>query len=120
MGSLGASGSAGEAGRTAAPDRHALGDERDLLSFANRLPVALFAARGLPAALDGLQHLPRFPAGGVWAAIWEELRAALRERLGREASPSAGVIDSQSLKSSEKGDARKVKQTQWVMTPARR
>jgi putative transposase len=57
---------------------------------------------------------------GVWEAIWEELRAALRERLGREASPSAGVIDSQSLKSAEKGDARKVKQTQWVMTPARR
>jgi transposase len=61
-----------------------------------------------------------FQRDGVWAAIWEELRAALRERLGREASPSAGVIDSQSLKSAEKGDARKVKRTQWVMTPARR
>jgi transposase len=61
-----------------------------------------------------------FQREGVWEAIWEELRAALRERLGREASPSAGVIDSQSLKSAEKGDARKVKQTQWVMTPARR
>src|SRR5580765_4804858 len=61
-----------------------------------------------------------FQRDGVWEAIWEELRAALRERLGREASPSAGVIDSQSLKSAEKGDARKVKQTQWVMTPARR
>ena len=60
-----------------------------------------------------------FQRQGVWEAIWEELRAALRERLGREASPSAGVIDSQSLKSAEKGDARKVKQTQWVMTPAR-
>ena len=33
---------------------------------------------------------------------------------GGEASPSAGVIDSQSLKSAEKGDARKAKQTQWV------
>ena len=61
-----------------------------------------------------------FQRQGVWEAIWEELRAALRERLGREASPSAGVIDSQSLKSAEKGDARKAKQTQWVMTPARR
>jgi len=60
-----------------------------------------------------------FQRQGAWEAIWEELRAALRERLGREASPSAGVIDSQSLKSAEKGDARKVKQTQWVMTPAR-
>ena len=105
MGSLGASDSAGEAGRTAAPDRHALGDERDPLSSANRLPVAVFAARSLPAAFDGLQHLPRFPAERVWEAIWEELRAALRERLRRDASPSAGVIDSQSLKSAEKGDA---------------
>lgn len=61
-----------------------------------------------------------FQREGVWERIWEELRAALRERLGREASPSAGVIDSQSLKSGEKGDARKVKQTQWVMMPARR
>ena len=61
-----------------------------------------------------------FQREGVWEAIWEELHVALRERLGREASPSAGVIDSQSLKSAEKGDARKVKKTQWVMTPARR
>jgi putative transposase len=61
-----------------------------------------------------------FQRDGVWEAIWEELRAALRERLGREASPSAGVIDSQSLKSAEKGDAPKAKQTQWVTTPARR
>ena len=61
-----------------------------------------------------------FQRQGVWEAIWEELRAGLRERLGREASPSAGVIDSQSLKSAEKGAARKVKQTQWVTTPARR
>jgi putative transposase len=61
-----------------------------------------------------------FQRDGAWEAIWEELRVALRQRLGREASPSAGVIDSQSLKSAEKGDARKVKQTQWVMTLARR
>ena len=61
-----------------------------------------------------------FQREGMWEAIWEELRAALRERLGREASPSAGVIDSCSLKSAEKGDTRKVKQTQWVTTPAKR
>ena len=44
---------------------------------------------------------------------------ALREGLEREASPSAAIIDSQSLKAAEKGEAREGKQTQWVTTPAR-
>jgi putative transposase len=39
----------------------------------------------------------------VWEAIWEELHMTLRERLGREASPTAAVIDSPSLKAAEKG-----------------
>jgi transposase len=119
MGSPGGADPAGEAGRTAAPDRHALGDERDLLSSAHRLPVALFAARVFPPRSTVYNIFRAFRREGVWAAIWEELRAALRERLAG-GEPSAGVIDSQSLKSAEKGDARKMKQTQWVMTPARR
>ena len=52
-----------------------------------------------------------FQRDGSWEAIWDELRMALRERLGREASPSAGVIDSCSLKSAEKGAVPKAKQT---------
>ena len=40
---------------------------------------------------------------GVWEAIWAELHMALRERMGRGASPSAAVLDSQSVKSTEKG-----------------
>jgi transposase len=75
MGPLGAADSTGQARRTAAQDRHALGNECDLLSSANRLLVALFAARGLPAALDGLQHLPRFPAGG---SVGSDLGGAAR------------------------------------------
>ena len=67
--------------------------------------MAVFATRALSAGLDGLQHLPHFPQReGVWEGYREELRAALRERLGREARHSASVIDSQSLKSAEKGD----------------
>ena len=58
-----------------------------------------------------------FQRDGVWEAIWAELHAALRERQGRAASPSAAVLDSQSLKSAEKGAA---KTTSWVTTPARR
>jgi putative transposase len=61
-----------------------------------------------------------FQREGVWEAIWDELHMALRERLGREASPTAGIIDSQSLKAAEKGGAKKAKTTPWVTTPARR
>ena len=42
---------------------------------------------------------------GVWEAIWAELHMALRERMGREASPSAAVLDGQSVKSTEKKGA---------------
>ena len=41
---------------------------------------------------------------------------ALRELMGREASPSAAVLDGQSIKSAEKGA---VTTTRWVTTPAR-
>ena len=59
----------------------------------------------------------KFQRDGVWEAIWAELHMALRERMGREASPSAAVLDSQSVKSAEKGV---VKTTKWVRTPASR
>jgi transposase len=57
----------------------------------------------------------KFQRDGTWEAIWSELHMDLRERLGREASPSAAVLDSQTVKSAEKG-ARKT--TRWVTTPA--
>src|SRR6266853_2460267 len=59
----------------------------------------------------------KFQREGTWEAIWAELHTALRERTGREASPSAAVLDSQSVKSAAKGA---VKTTRWVTTPARR
>lgn len=58
-----------------------------------------------------------FQRAGVWEAIWGDLHMELREELGREASPSAAVIDSQSLKSAEKGA---VTTAWWATTPARR
>src|SRR5215469_2255542 len=53
----------------------------------------------------------KFQRDGVWEAIWAELHMALRERMGREATPSAAVLDRQSVKSAEKGA---VKTTRWV------
>jgi transposase len=59
----------------------------------------------------------KFQHDGVWEAISAELHMALRERMGREASRSAVVLDSQSVKSAEK---RAIKTTKRVTTPARR
>ena len=59
----------------------------------------------------------KFQRDGVWEAIWAELHMALRERMGGKASPSAAVLDSQSVKSRGKGA---VLATKWVTTPASR
>jgi len=58
---------------------------------------------GFPPRSTVYNIFRKFQREGVWEVIWAELHAALRERLGRESSPTAGVLDSQTLKSAEKG-----------------
>jgi transposase len=74
---------------------------------------------GFPPRSTVYNIFRKFQHDGVWEAIWAELAMALRERLGREASPTAAILDSQTLKAAEKGDARPgTKTTLWVTTPA--
>jgi transposase len=76
---------------------------------------------GFPPRSTVYNIFRKFKADGTWEAIWSALYVLLREREGREASPSAGIVDSQAIKSAEKGGARRgnrppTKPTPWVTT----
>ena len=74
---------------------------------------------GFPPRSTVYNIFRKFQRDGVWEAIWAELHMALRQRLGREASPTAAILDSQTLKAAEKGGARPgTRTTQWVTMPA--
>lgn len=59
-------------------------------------------------------YFRRWQREGVWARVHHALVLADREREGREASPSAAILDSQTVRTADqKGDPR-------ASTPARR
>jgi len=87
--------------RSAAQDRHALCDERDAVSAADRLPWRYLPRDGFPPRSTVYNIFRKFHADGTWSAIWDQLYPMLRDREGREASPSAGIIDSQTIKSAK-------------------
>ncbi len=57
----------------------------------------------LPIWSTVYDYFRRFRKAGVWQRIHDALRALVRRQEGREESPSAAIIDSQSVKTTEKG-----------------
>ena len=49
------------------------------------------------------EYMRAFASAGVWETIRHHLVMMLRERDGRESSPGAAIVDTQSVKTTEKG-----------------
>lgn len=73
--------------------------------------------KDLPPKSTLFDYISLWNRGGTLARIHDALYVTCREKMGREASPTAGVIDSQSVKSAEKGGPTS---TRAAMTRAKR
>jgi transposase len=73
--------------------------------------------KDLPPKSTVHDYLDRWRYDHTLDRVHHTLYVKCREQMDREASPTAAVIDSQSVKSAEKGGARSIR---TPLTPARR
>ena len=62
------------------------------------------AAPAFPPSPTVYGYMRAFLRDGVWESMRHYLLVMLREGGGREASPTAAIIDTQSVKTTERGD----------------
>src|SRR5215469_11834216 len=105
-----------QARRQQAPCRGARSDERDHVYFEHRMPVAC-DPKDLPPRSTLFDYLDLWSYDGTLDRIHHVLYVACREQGEREASPTAAIVDSQSVKSAEKGGAASIR---MAMTRAKR
>src|ERR671914_2500431 len=91
--------------RTRTPQATRLaGDPRcGLLRSEERMPVAAFAPRVPFSRKTVYDWFRKWRIDGTWERLNAELRERLRCRLGRDPNPSAGIVDSQSARTSGVG-----------------
>ena len=65
----------------------------------------------LPPKGTVFEYFNTWRKDGIWQRMNQVLREELRQELGREAPPSAAIIDSQSVKTTEKGAVAATTQT---------
>ena len=86
------------------PAKYSRRDEVDAMRYALRTGCAWrLLPHDFPPWSTVFKYFTAWKKGGVWKRIHDELRGDLREAEGRVRYPSAGIMDSQSVKTTEKG-----------------